>query len=111
MVLDTSNSLGGLERPLEVVEILTPLAACRHFKEVGVERVDTRMGFHVSGRELGKGIVPAAKVIEAVRTRSRHRPNVILEQWPPFLGTIDSSIANEQAWAETGVRYLRGLLA
>ena len=110
VVYDTSNSVGGLERTMEVAEVLAPVVACVHYKEIGIERVDTRMGLLINGREPGKGIVPAFDALSYVMSRSTHAPNVILEQWPPYLGTIEASIANETTWAETGVAFLANIV-
>lgn len=110
VVYDTSNSIGGLERSMEVAEVLAPVTACVHYKEIGIARVDTRMGLLVSGREPGKGIVPACQAITHVLKHSPHAPNVILEQWPPYLGNIADSIDNEQAWAVSGVALIKQIM-
>ena len=108
--LDTANSLGTPETTAVVVETLAPHALCLHYKEYGIARLDHRMGFHVVGREPGKGMVDAAWVVRKVAGHGR-KANVILEQWPPYMGEIDSSVTMEKQWARQGVAVLKAALA
>ncbi len=37
--------------------------------------------------------------------------DLILEQWPPFVGDLRRTIEQERRWAADSVRYLRGVLS
>lgn len=110
LCIDTANSLGDLSRPEEVIAELAPHAVCLHYKDVRVERFDHRMGFRVVGCAAGEGRVPGPLVVAELRKHGR-RPNVIIEQWPPFQATVDASIALETETARRGIAYLKQLLA
>jgi sugar phosphate isomerase/epimerase len=104
--LDTANSYGAEERAHEVLAELAPHAVCLHYKDFAISRLDHRMGFLVEGRPAGEGRVNAAQVREAV-SRSGRGANIIVELWPPFTGTIGGSIAQETAWAERSIAFLK----
>jgi sugar phosphate isomerase/epimerase len=103
--LDTVNSLGGLEPPEMVVETLAPLTVNLHVKDFVIERVPHKMGFAVNGAPAGAGMLDIPGLLE--RMRSDTSISAILEQWPPWRGSMEATIAAEQEWAEQGVRFLR----
>jgi hypothetical protein len=39
--------------------------------------------------------------------RHGRRPNLILEQWPPFTESLLRTISLESEWAAQGVRFLK----
>ena len=41
------------------------------------------------------------------RNHSKKNFNLILEQWMPWLGTIEETTALEEQWAEESIRYLQ----
>ena len=76
--LDTANSLGRPETLETVVEQLAEHAVVLHAKDYDIHRVDTRMGFSVTGTPAGEGRVNFDWVLTELcrhgRTRNqRHR--------------------------------------
>jgi len=55
--LDTVDSLGRPERLETVVEQLAEHTVMLHPKDYDIQRVDTRMGFSVTGKPAGEGRV------------------------------------------------------
>jgi sugar phosphate isomerase/epimerase len=104
--LDTANSLGALEGPDAVVEILGPWTVNLHVKDIAVRRADHNMGFVIEGRPTGKGQLRIPKVIERLSEMGRD-PNAILELWTPPAETLAQTVAKEAEWAATSVTYLR----
>lgn len=103
--LDTVNSLGTLETPKDVVEILGPFTVNLHVKDFEIGRVPQMMGFQVTGAAPGAGKLDIPWLLGQMR--SRENISAILEQWPPLRETVDATIANEANWAAQGVDYLR----
>jgi sugar phosphate isomerase/epimerase len=104
--LDTANSLGGLETLPSVVEQLAPYAIVLHAKDFEIRRIDTRMGFTVTGAPAGEGRVDFDFVFEELARHGRD-PSVILEHWPPFVGTIEETVRIEEEWVERSIRFLK----
>ena len=104
--LDTINSLGALEGTKEVTAILAPLVVSLHVKDVLIRRSNETMGFVVEGRPAGQGMIDVPWLIQEMHAKARS-PNAILELWPPQGPTIEATIATEDEWAKTSIRYLR----
>ena len=92
---------------MDVARVLAPVSACVHYKEVGIERIDTRMGLLICGREPGRGLVPAREAFDYVISHTAYAPAILLEQWPPWLGEIGATVVTEAAWARVGVDLLQ----
>jgi 3-oxoisoapionate decarboxylase len=103
--LDTTNSLGALETPRQVVELLAPLTVNVHVKDFEVDRAPNMMGFVVHGARAGTGWLDIPWLIE--KMQARNDMSVILEQWPPPAESVEAAVAIEQEWAELGIQYLR----
>lgn len=104
--LDTANSLGRAE-PLDVVvDRLAAHTVMLHLKDYEIERIDTRMGFHVVGRAVGEGRVDVRAVLTQVALSGRPCASVIVEHWPPFLDDIDSTVTREREWLARSVAFL-----
>jgi len=103
--LDMVNSLGALETPRQVVEILAPYVLNLHMKDFEISRVPSMMGYVVEGRPVGQGRIPVGWVLEELARRGR-TPNVIIELWTPFENSLEQTIAKEQDWARRSVAYL-----
>jgi sugar phosphate isomerase/epimerase len=108
--LDTVNSLGALEPPDEVINVLLPHALNIHVKDFDIVRADHRMGFAVIGTPAGQGRLEIADLLARARAGGRD-PSVVLELWTPFKGSIESTVALEREWAATSIRYLRELIS
>jgi len=109
ITLDTVNSLGREERTREVAAKLARYAITLHYKDYAIERVDHRMGFRVVGRPAGEGRVDAQWLFSSL-TQAGRDPQVIVELWPPFLGSIEETVAQEEEWVNRSVRFLQRLL-
>ena len=107
--LDTVNSLGALEGPELVLDVLGPRVVNLHIKDFAVTRAGHSMGFAVEGRPAGDGMLNVPRVLERLARLHRH-PNAILELWTPPGKDLPETIAREKAWAEKSIRYLRGLI-
>jgi sugar phosphate isomerase/epimerase len=103
--LDTTNSLGALETPQHVVEVLAPLTVNLHIKDFVIDRAPHLMGFIVRGARVGTGRLNIPWLLE--RLPRRDDMSVILEQWPPQERSIEAAAATEQEWAVSGVQFLR----
>jgi len=108
--LDTVNSFGALEGPEVVVQNLGPLTLCLHVKDFTIRRVSHQMGFVVEGCAAGRGRLNVPWLLEALKP-CPHPGNAILETWVTPGDSLDETIRRERAWAEEGVRYLRGLIS
>lgn len=106
--LDTVNSFGALESPEQAIATLAPYAINVHFKDFAIMRTATMLGFTVAGRPAGEGQLDVPMLLEQL-ARYRRDPNLILEQWPPLLGSIEETVRNEGEWAARGLRYLQSL--
>jgi len=69
--VDFGNNLALLEDPVAVVEALAPHALSTHLKDMAVRPYDD--GFELSEVPLGKGILPLARMVDALR---KARPDV-----------------------------------
>ncbi len=63
--VDFGNNLALLEDPLEVAQKLAPYAVTTHLKDMAVNEYE--QGFLLSEVPLGQGILPLAKIMEALR--------------------------------------------
>ena len=107
--LDTVNSLGALEGPELILDVLGPRTINLHVKDFVIARASHAMGFNVEGSPAGDGMLNVPRVLEQL-TRFQRDPNAILELWTPPGHDLDETISREQAWAEKSIRYLRGLI-
>ncbi|MEM2849277.1 MAG: sugar phosphate isomerase/epimerase family protein [Candidatus Bathyarchaeia archaeon] len=104
--LDTVNSFGALEGLEEVVNRLAAFTINLHLKDFDIVRVKHRMGFKVVGRPLGEGKLNVDRLFKVLKRKGR-TPNVIVELWVPFLGSIEKTILKEEEWAIRSIEYLK----
>lgn len=104
--LDTVNSFGALEALEQVMEQLAPFVVNLHYKDFIIKRVDSRLGFEITGRPAGQGMLNCANLKQQL-TRSGKDCNVILELWTPFTESVEQTIARENQWAKESVEYLK----
>lgn len=107
--LDTVNSLGALESPRQVVDILGPNTANLHVKDFVIERADHKLGFSVTGCPLGEGLLDLPWILQRLAEFGRY-PHLILEQWVPYPCDIRRALHMEDKWAKKGVEYLKGIV-
>ena len=108
--LDTANSLGRPETVETVVGYLAESAVMLHAKDYDIQRIDTRMGFSVTGAPVGAGRVDFDRVLSELRRHGRSDISVIVEHWPPFAGAIEQTVRMEEEWLQRSVAYLRARL-
>jgi sugar phosphate isomerase/epimerase len=107
--LDTANSLGRAESLETVVQHLAEHTVVLHAKDHDIQRIDTRMGFVVVGRPAGEGRVAFDWLFNELLSRGRD-VSVILEHWPPFVGSIEETVRLEDEWVARSVRFLKSRL-
>ncbi len=100
------NSLGALETPREVVALLGPHTINLHVKDFEIRRIDTMMGYLVTGCPAGEGRLDIPWLVGEIRRHGRD-PNLILELWPPYAGSVDETMAMEREWVARSVRFLK----
>jgi sugar phosphate isomerase/epimerase len=107
--LDTANSLGAGEGIGEVLRQLAPVCVNLHVKDFAIERLPYLMGFTVSGRSLGEGMLPLQTVLATVERHGRCQTAVV-ELWTPPEPEITATLAWEADWAVASVNRLRAAL-
>jgi len=105
--LDTANSTGLLEKPLETVERLAPYVVSLHLKDF-VVRKKTSRGYWISGAPLGQGWLDVPAVLDIV-SRTGRQPNVLLELWMDPAKTYEATVRQEDNWVRQSVAYARSL--
>jgi sugar phosphate isomerase/epimerase len=109
--LDTANSVGRPELLDTVLDRLAPHTVMLHAKDYDVRRIDTRMGFEVVGAAAGEGRVDFDAALRRLAAEAPAPLSVIVEHWPPFLGSIEATVAAEEHWLERSLTFLRGSIA
>lgn len=104
--LDPANSLGALETPEQVIATTLPWVKNVHVKDFGFGRRPGGFGFEITGRRLGTGQLDAIDMLERVMRCAPETP-LILEHWLPWQGDLETTIAMEDEWFATGMRFLR----
>jgi sugar phosphate isomerase/epimerase len=104
--LDTVNSLGALETPRQVVSTLGPHVQNLHIKDFNIRRLPSKMGYEVIGCAAGEGKLEVEWVLSELHRHGRN-PSVILEQWTPWAGSLESTITIEEEWAARSIRFLQ----
>lgn len=103
--LDTINNMGIGESISEIVGELSPYVVNLHVKDFRVRRLESRMGFVIEGAPAGEGLLDLPHILMELQRHGRN-PNVILEQWPPFQGSLEETLILEKKWADQGIHYL-----
>ncbi len=96
IVLDTANSLGSLEGPVEVVRILDPHVLSLHIKDVRCVREPHSLGFRVVGTPAGQGSVPIPEIMSPLDSSI----SAILEHW------MAPGAGDEIEWLDQSLKYL-----
>ena len=104
--LDTANSFGALEGPEIVINTLAPYVVNIHVKDFMIRRAAHMMGFAITGTPAGEGQLNIPSLLRHLQGSSRH-PNAILELWPPPETDYAATVAKEERWCQSSVRYLR----
>lgn len=104
--LDTINNFGTLDTPIQVVQQLGEFVINLHYKDFAIERIATKMGYRIEGTPAGKGALNARWLLETINAHGKCK-SVIIEQWVPFLDSLESTRKRELEWAQVGARFLR----
>ena len=104
--LDTANSLGAGEGIEAVAAVLAPVTVNLHVKDFAIERVPHWMGFMVSGRPAGAGMLDLAALLRTLAPFGKCA-TAILELWTPPEPLLEDTIAKEARWAAESVDYLK----
>lgn len=104
--LDTANSLGAGEGLETVVRELAPWTVNLHIKDFHVERVPHLMGFHITGRPAGSGLLDVPALLGQLTSFGRCE-TAVLELWTPPETTLQATLAKEVLWGAQSVRFLR----
>jgi 3-oxoisoapionate decarboxylase len=104
--LDTANSLGAGEGIVAVASLLAPLTVNLHIKDFHIERVSHGMGFQVSGRAAGHGMLELSPLLQKLGAFNRCR-TAVLELWTPPERELQATINKERLWAAQSIDFLR----
>jgi sugar phosphate isomerase/epimerase len=105
--VDTANSVGFMEDPVETVTNLAPRALQMHLKDYIVVKVP--VGYHITGRPLGQGWLDVPRVLQALGEQ-RARLDYLVEFWMDPADSASETLAQEERWVEQCVRAARGYL-
>jgi 3-oxoisoapionate decarboxylase len=92
--LDTGNNLALLEDPMEVVEMLAPLAITAHLKDMGVEEYN--QGFRIAEVPLGEGVLDLPRMVKILRAA---RPGIHLNLEMITRDPLDIPCLSDRYWA------------
>jgi sugar phosphate isomerase/epimerase len=106
--LDCVNSMGAGEGLEWVLNRLAPFTVNLHVKDFKIERLNHKMGFHVTGTPAGKGMMDVHRIMNKLSSGDRCQ-SAILEQWMEPENDIEETIKKEQQWAVEGIQYLKQL--
>jgi sugar phosphate isomerase/epimerase len=106
--LDTANSLGAGEGIEAVATVLAPITVNLHIKDFWIERVPHLMGFTVTGRPAGGGMLNLPRLLDQLAPHGRCQ-SAVLETWPTPEASLDATLAKEALWAAQSVDYLKPL--
>lgn len=107
--LDTANSLGAGEGLDHVAAVLAPITVNLHIKDFSIDRLPHMMGFTVTGRPAGQGMLDLPWLLERLAPFARCA-TATLELWTPPEGSLEATIAREEQWAAESIEYLRGVV-
>jgi sugar phosphate isomerase/epimerase len=108
--LDVANSFAAWESAEQILDNLASVAISAHIKDFTVERTNSLMGFACVGRPIGQGKLPLDLILTRLG-QFKHRPDFIVELWPPRQRTLEETLSLERTWASESVQYLRSSVA
>lgn len=106
--LDTANSVGLLEKPVDTVARLAPHARCVHLKDFVIEGPE--MGYQIRGAALGEGDLPLEDIAKLLAA-CPHRHNTLLELWVDDADGEAVARDREEDWVRRSVDRARRLTA
>jgi sugar phosphate isomerase/epimerase len=103
--LDTANSTGLLQKPLETVRLLAPFTLSLHLKDFTVLKKGGK-GYVISGIPLGQGWLDVPAVFNALQSQHK-RPNILLELWVDPCPSEPETLQKEEYWIRQSIDYAR----
>jgi sugar phosphate isomerase/epimerase len=103
--LDTINNFGTLETPIQVVQQLGEFVINLHYKDFVIDRIASKMGYQIEGTPAGKGALNARWLLETINAYEKCK-SVIIEQWVPYIDSLESTRKRELEWAQEGAKFL-----
>jgi sugar phosphate isomerase/epimerase len=104
--LDPGNTVAALERPVDVVARCASRTANLHVKDFGFARSPGWVGFELSGRPLGTGLLDLDQLLGTVRPDERGISQIV-EHWLPWQDDAATTCATEAAWTQRSIDVLR----
>ncbi len=104
--LDTVNSFGAMEGPDQVMDELLPHMINLHYKDFIINRAGHNLGFEITGRPAGQGMLPADRLKRHLEHMSEDI-SIILELWTPYTNTVEETALLENQWAKESINYLK----
>ena len=106
--LDPLNSISRLAGPREVIETLAPLAVTVHVKDATMTREGAT--WVLRGCPVGDGLLDVQALLDALHRHPHDPPpNLLVEGWMEPLHTETATLAQEEAWTQRGIAYLKKL--
>ncbi|MCI3924528.1 sugar phosphate isomerase/epimerase [Paenibacillus sp. TRM 82003] len=104
--LDPGNCVAALEHPRDVVDRCAPHVRNVHVKDFDFSRQAGWVGFTYAGAPLGEGLLDLDHLLGSALA---HRPDVtcVVEQWVPWQGDAETTLAAEREWNARSLRVLR----
>jgi len=107
LLIDTANQLAVPEPLSQVVENMLPYAIEVHVKDYLVKRFDNLCGFQIYGAKLGEGCLDIDWLLNKLIASNKKDMTLILEQWVPFIKTIEDTARIEYQWGCSGIELLK----
>jgi sugar phosphate isomerase/epimerase len=107
--LDPGNTVAALERPADVVARCAHRTVNLHVKDFGFARAPGWVGFELSGRPLGTGLLDLDQLFGTVRPDERGISQIV-EHWLPWQDDAATTCATEAAWTQRSVDVLREMV-
>lgn len=104
--LDTCNSVGAGEGIHEILPVLLPYTVNLHIKDFTIKRVSHKMGFNVRGAPAGEGMLDIPWLLNECSKNEKCRTGT-LELWMDEEKDTETTIAQEKAWIEKSINYLK----
>jgi 3-oxoisoapionate decarboxylase len=64
------------------------------------------MGYSVTGGPAGDSMLNVGWLLNELRAAGS-APNMIIELWTPYCGSVEKTVALEQGWAARSVSFLK----
>ena len=104
--LDPANTVARLEHPRATIDQVAGHVVNLHVKDFAFERAPGLVGFALTGRELGAGMLDLEYLYDRVRPAD-HGISQIVEHWLPWQGDEVATVETEERWTEHSLAVMR----